>query len=83
MDGELIVGQVLIADFDSQFSREALQMLEKERVGKLVFHGVLPARRERGSRNEDIEINAAENSAPHLIPTIANFRNLFKRILYC
>jgi len=68
VDGDLIIGQVLIADLDSQLSRDAFQMLEKERVGKLLIHGILPARRERGSRNEGIRINTAENSAPHLLP---------------
>jgi len=38
VDGDLIVGQVLIADLDSKLSREAFQVLEKERFGKLVIH---------------------------------------------
>ena len=44
VDGELIVGQVLIADLDSQLSREAFQVLKKERFGKLVLHRILYAR---------------------------------------
>jgi hypothetical protein len=48
-----IVGQALVADLDLLLSRKALQLLKKERVGKLVIHRTLPARQERGSRFEE------------------------------